>query len=167
MPIPDNIKLRLITWSVIGISLFHLFLGSYDHYPFIHWTMFSDKEHRPIKSRKTATVVIAIHENGQEQVIEIRRMVGSISGSGGTSKAIQDDYFKELLAGNRELAVRIARVSEARKDQGRINSLRMENWTWTIDSERFLSGEVPLRGEKSKPDRIRILNTIDVRESIL
>jgi len=156
----DRFKLRLVTWSVIGLGFFHLFFGRYDYYPLIHWTMFSDKEHQPIKSKKVITVVVATSQSGQECVINLKQMVGSFKGSGGTAKAIEDDYIQALRKGDRDLADRIARQAERDGVIADVSALRVENRTWFIDGEKFRSGEVPLKGDKLKVDKVRTLSTI-------
>lgn len=160
MFISEKIKLRLVIWSVIGLGFFHLFFGRYDYYPFIRWTMFSDKEHRQVKTKITSTVVIAIGQDGRERVISLKNMVGSIKGGGGTAKAIEDDYIQELLTGDQELADRFARRAELEGFMQNIAALRVENRTWFIDGKQFLSGELPLVGDKITPDKVRALVTI-------
>lgn len=157
----DKFKLRLVTWTVIGFGFFHLILGSYDYYPFIYWSMFSEKEHRPIKSRKTRTVVVAVDHQGREQVINLKSMAGTSSGNSGAAKTIENLHIQAMLDGDRELAYRIARQAEDTTGMPEISMLRLETWTWLIDGELFLSGKIPLVGDKLKPDRIRNLITFD------
>jgi hypothetical protein len=162
MTIAAKTKLRIITVSVIGLALLQLFVGRYDFYPFIHWTMFAFKEHKLPSSTVKETVVFAITADGQAHEIKISKLFGAIPSSGGTGKAISERYIKWLRQGNQSAAHELARRAEEDFGIGPITAFRVESWIWNIDVEKFLSGQLPLddMDRSKKPDDIKELFTI-------
>lgn len=157
-----TLKLRIISWSVVGLALFQVVFGRYDFYPFIHWTMFANKPHKTLPTNYKETVLVGIGQSGQEAVIKFPKLFNSIPGGSGAAKSVADRYAKRLRKGDATAAQTVADLVGASLKTGPIAAIRVEEWVWQVDLQKFESGQPRDPEQLSKPDSVTALVTIPV-----
>jgi hypothetical protein len=128
--IENRARLRVVIVCVVGLALFHLLLGRYEFYPFIHWTMFSQQEHIPTKTSFKRTVLLAIDARQQPHKIYLNHLFATFPGGGGPGQAVTTYYLRRLRQGDQAAVNEVAALIEANTDFGPVVGLQLETHTW-------------------------------------
>ncbi|MBF8256227.1 MAG: hypothetical protein HW375_1134 [Anaerolineales bacterium] len=162
MTMGHSFKLRLVTWSVVGLAVLQLVFGRYDYYPFIHWTMFAFKERPNPRLVVSRVVVLGVDSRQETHVLNLTKLFGAVPGSGGPAKSVAKRYLNRLRRGDVQAASDLARLARDLLGIEGVVIIRVETWTWDIDVDALEFGGAPTDLESRKPDRVEEIISLTV-----
>lgn len=162
-PIPrSKNKLRWVTWSVVTLATAHVFLGSYSTFPFIPWTMFSDKDHKSLSKEIGDTEVLAVDKNGEVIVLNFSNLAG-MPGAGGGKSSLVKNITQKLKKQHPKTIKHLVEMAETFQGVGNVKSLMVVRNIW-YTNEALLKGPYINDNREKDADERRVEFNLNLDE---